>query len=136
MTMDSATRWKKIAILVARDGCVCWLCKNPIDLELVVPHKYAVTLDHYVPKREGGTNVTKNLKLAHNKCNGKRDKLFPESLEIDTKLIEEERHRKLKAKEERGKSPKLKRTDVWGEKMMVSIGILHREQTKPIKRDI
>lgn len=43
-------------------------------------HKEFCTVDHFLPKRLGGSNRIKNIKLAHRKCNNERELNYPETL--------------------------------------------------------
>ncbi|WP_420810750.1 HNH endonuclease [Haliangium ochraceum] len=52
----------KRARVIARDGARCWLCGN-----LPAPGEW--TLDHVVPKSEGGGNQVENLRGACRACN-------------------------------------------------------------------
>lgn len=47
--------------LRARDGDNCWFCGDPLGDD--------VTLEHLVPKSNGGRNMAANYALAHAKCN-------------------------------------------------------------------
>lgn len=63
-------RLRMIARLVQKHGAMCHLCGLVIDLK--VTNKWRVTLDHIIPRVEGGGNHIKNLKLAHHFCNTSR----------------------------------------------------------------
>lgn len=52
--------------LMKRDNGVCWLCKRLVNRE-------HATRDHVIPYSHGGPNHEANLKLAHRKCNEKRE---------------------------------------------------------------
>jgi hypothetical protein len=52
--------------LMTRDKGICWLCRKFVSRE------YA-TRDHVIPYSHGGPNHEANLKLAHRKCNEKRE---------------------------------------------------------------
>ncbi len=54
-----------------RDGWVCWLCLETVDPD---EQKWAwkATIDHVVPRGDGGTNDDSNLRLAHMWCNNER----------------------------------------------------------------
>jgi len=55
-------RWRIIALVVARDGALCGLCGQPVDLDHVeVEHDLPVSLD--------GNSELDNLQLAHGDCN-------------------------------------------------------------------
>ena len=62
--------------LVKRDGPFCKLCGKPLDMNLKVPNRAAVTIDHIVPLAKGGLHVGKNLQLAHLRCNSKKGARF------------------------------------------------------------
>lgn len=52
--------------LMKRDKGVCWLCRKLVDRD-------HATRDHVIPYSHGGPNHEANLKLAHRKCNEKRE---------------------------------------------------------------
>lgn len=47
-----------------RDGGICWLCQDYVDLE-----EDEATRDHVIPFSRGGTSSKSNLRLAHGECN-------------------------------------------------------------------
>lgn len=59
----------KRAAVIERDGGICQLCSNPVDMALPYPHPKAATLDHIVPVSAGGSHDLSNLQLAHMDCN-------------------------------------------------------------------
>ncbi|QIQ63079.1 HNH endonuclease [Streptomyces phage Moab] len=52
--------------LMKRDNGICWLCRKLV-------HRDYATRDHVIPYSHGGPNHEANLKLAHRKCNEKRE---------------------------------------------------------------
>ena len=50
----------------------CWLCGQLILKES------DISVDHVIPKSQGGTNIETNLKPAHSLCNSIRDTKDPE----------------------------------------------------------
>ncbi len=58
------SRWRKVrALVLERDGYVCWLCGLP----------GANSADHVLPVSRGGaTHDPANLRAAHYSCNSKR----------------------------------------------------------------
>lgn len=52
---------------------VCWLCGNPIDMNLPPLHTNAFTLDHIIPLARGG-DLHGETKPAHRSCNSARGK--------------------------------------------------------------
>jgi 5-methylcytosine-specific restriction endonuclease McrA len=61
--------------LISQYGSQCYLCKEPFE------RKEDITLDHWIPKVEGGTDDITNLRLAHDRCNGEKGRLLPEQWE-------------------------------------------------------
>lgn len=53
---------------------VCWLCGNPIDMQLPPHHPNAFTLDHIIPLARGG-NLHGETKPAHRTCNSQRGQI-------------------------------------------------------------
>lgn len=52
--------------LLERDGNKCWLCGFPFS------KNRPPSLDHLIPKSEGGTLADDNVRLAHSSCNYRR----------------------------------------------------------------
>jgi hypothetical protein len=48
-----------------KQGGVCWLCDKPLTLK-------EATLDHVFPWSIGGSSSMDNIRIAHEKCNNKR----------------------------------------------------------------
>ena len=55
-----------------RDGWSCQICMDPVDTTLSPNDTWAATLDHIVPRAQGGTDDAGNLRLAHRWCNSVR----------------------------------------------------------------
>lgn len=52
-----------------RDGDVCWLCGKPVDSK-------TRSYDHAIPLAKGGEHSTRNIRVAHRRCNSaKRTRL-------------------------------------------------------------
>lgn len=51
---------------------VCWLCGDPIDMELPSDHDRAFSLDHIVPVSRGGDEARGEARPAHRQCNSSR----------------------------------------------------------------
>lgn len=69
----------RIAIehLVAVYGAICYLCTEPIDLDLPRTSRFGATVDHIVPLSKGGDDEFDNLQLAHWICNNRKsDKMI------------------------------------------------------------
>lgn len=72
--MGSKRSRSKRKQIIARDGAICYWCKEPFTL-LGMRHsqiQYDATLDHIVEVKNGGTNDISNLVLAHRECNNYR----------------------------------------------------------------
>lgn len=70
--LNSFERRKMREKVLERDGAVCWLCEQPIDLTLEAPHPMSLTLDHVIPHSQGGNFRASNLHPAHRRCNFER----------------------------------------------------------------
>jgi 5-methylcytosine-specific restriction endonuclease McrA len=63
--------------LVAAYGAVCYLCSEPVDLDIPRTSRMGATVDHIVPLAKGGSDEFENLQLAHWICNNRKsDKLI------------------------------------------------------------
>lgn len=58
---------------VKRTGEPCWLCGQPIDLDLPYTHPMSFTADHLDPLAQGG-KLLGELRPAHRRCNSSRGK--------------------------------------------------------------
>jgi hypothetical protein len=58
--------------VLERDGWRCQICKRGIPATASVPHPKAGTVDHVLPRSQGGTHDRANLRAAHFDCNWKR----------------------------------------------------------------
>jgi 5-methylcytosine-specific restriction endonuclease McrA len=66
--------------VLARDGAVCWLCNDAIDLSLLRTSRMGATLDHVIPISKGGADSLDNLRLAHWICNNKKSNKIVEAV--------------------------------------------------------
>lgn len=74
------TRWAPITPeeLAARDGFLCRLCDDVVDLTLPYPDWLSPSVDHIIPRSAGGSDEPENLQLAHWICNVRRkDRAMP-----------------------------------------------------------
>lgn len=55
--------------VLERDGFICQLCTDPIDMALKHPDPMSATLDHVVPLARGGVHSLTNSQAAHRICN-------------------------------------------------------------------
>lgn len=52
-----------------RDGGVCQLCDEPVDLTIPYPELESFTIDHTIPICKGGPDTPENVATAHWGCN-------------------------------------------------------------------
>lgn len=63
-------------VIAERDGFICHLCNEPVDMAIPRTSRLGATLDHVIPISKGGLDTEDNVKLAHWICNvRKSDKL-------------------------------------------------------------
>lgn len=55
-----------------RDGFVCGICNEPVDMGLKFPDAMSASLDHIIPLSRGGGHVRSNVRLAHLGCNARK----------------------------------------------------------------
>lgn len=63
-------------LVFERDGFMCMLCNQPLDMSAVFPHPLFPTIDHVVSLNRGGFHKYDNIQSAHFYCNtskGDRD---------------------------------------------------------------
>lgn len=65
----SRASWKQV---LERDGPECWLCQADVDLTVDFPHPNYPSVDHVIPKADGGADDMSNYRLAHFLCNARR----------------------------------------------------------------
>jgi len=70
---SAADRRRLLAQIAERDGWVCHWCGLPVARGLPADDPMHASIDHIVPRRDGGTGARDNLRLAHHKCNHERD---------------------------------------------------------------
>jgi 5-methylcytosine-specific restriction endonuclease McrA len=70
--------------IVERDGSACWLCGLPV--KKTPRGKMRPSIDHAIPKSEGGTADIANLRLAHYACNQARGNKVPDDHLADNPL--------------------------------------------------
>jgi 5-methylcytosine-specific restriction endonuclease McrA len=69
-----------ITRLMARDGCNCKLCEEPLDRHIKnSDDDMYITFDHIIARSKGGMSELKNFQLAHRHCNEARgnDPILP-----------------------------------------------------------
>lgn len=64
------------ALLLERDGDLCWLCSVPI-ISREENDPLGLSIDHVIPVSNGGSNHVSNLRLAHRICNSMRVHSLP-----------------------------------------------------------
>lgn len=58
--------------IIKRDGCICGICKQPVDMTLKAPHLMSPTIDHVIAIANGGEHSLSNCQLAHFSCNSRK----------------------------------------------------------------
>lgn len=58
-----------------RDDWTCGICREPVDQNAPPNSTWDATLDHVVPRSQGGADDLDNLRLAHRWCNSVRGDL-------------------------------------------------------------
>lgn len=61
----------KRRVYFKNDG-ICGICNQPIDLRIKYPDLMSYSIDHIVPRSQGGSHSFTNLQPAHLGCNAKR----------------------------------------------------------------
>jgi len=62
-----------VAKLAERDGWLCHICNKRIDPALTrTQNKYKASVDHLIPLADNGDDEMSNCRLAHLRCNSKR----------------------------------------------------------------
>jgi 5-methylcytosine-specific restriction endonuclease McrA len=77
----------KIQKIRDRDGDCCWLCHKPMVYGEDVSPSMRLSVDHYIPRKWGGSNRLENLRLAHTICNSHREIRFPETMRFTEEEI-------------------------------------------------
>lgn len=80
-------RARAVARLIERDGDRCWYCGFTFTDDGI----RACTIDHVVPRSQGGTNAVENLRLACWYCNAWRNRLPSGEFERSTLLTQRRR---------------------------------------------
>jgi 5-methylcytosine-specific restriction endonuclease McrA len=60
---------ERLEQLAERDGYLCHLCGEPVDMKIDAREDRGPTLDHLVSRSQGGWEEPSNLRLAHRGCN-------------------------------------------------------------------
>ncbi|WP_228517121.1 HNH endonuclease [Curtobacterium sp. VKM Ac-1376] len=58
--------------IAQRDGTVCGICATQVDMALAFPDVMRKSVDHVIPRANGGLDVPSNLQLAHLRCNASK----------------------------------------------------------------
>lgn len=67
-----------------RDGWICQLCNEPVDVSLKFPDRMSKSLDHIIPISRGGEHSRANTQLAHFGCNASKNDKLPEEFQDAT----------------------------------------------------
>ncbi|WP_373295664.1 HNH endonuclease [Nocardiopsis terrae] len=81
-TARDGTTYRQAVAQLKREGTnICWLCAQPIDMQLTEDnpqHPMAWTADHQTPLSQGGPPTIDNLREAHRTCNSRRGNRAPQ----------------------------------------------------------
>ena len=55
-----------------RDNGTCWLCHRAVPVDVPPSHPDRASMDHVIPRSQGGPHTIDNLRLAHRMCNSLR----------------------------------------------------------------
>lgn len=103
---SSGRRRRLLEQVIARDGLHCHLCGLLVDLTGTGYDR--PTLDHVIPRGEGGSHRLSNLRMAHAGCNHMRDRLplpIPDELrERLRRMVRNRRRRKQREARERARA--------------------------------
>lgn len=61
-----------LELVAKRDGYVCHLCNDLVDMSIPRTEKFGATIDHIQPLSKGGLDTLENVALAHWICNIKK----------------------------------------------------------------
>jgi 5-methylcytosine-specific restriction endonuclease McrA len=67
-----------VEVVAERDGYVCGICREAVDMGLAHPDPYSRSLDHIIPLARGGAHSYDNTQLAHLRCNVSKGARVPE----------------------------------------------------------
>lgn len=67
--LNSRRRKTKRKKLRERDGDLCWICRRAMDFKGSAVGPEFATIDHVLPRSQGGSHDIDNLRLAHRRCN-------------------------------------------------------------------
>lgn len=56
-----------------RDGWICQICGEPVDMDLKWPDPHSASIDHVVPLSKGGSHTLENVQLTHLVCNNRKN---------------------------------------------------------------
>lgn len=73
--------------LAIRDGATCRLCDGAIDMDAVHPDYFRASVDHVIPRANGGSDAPENLQLTHLWCNQVKSDRAGFALLLDRKLV-------------------------------------------------
>lgn len=65
-------RWHDLRRQVLTEEHVCWICGSDVFYTNTRNHPLYPTVDHVIPRRDGGPTIRANLRLAHHGCNSAR----------------------------------------------------------------
>jgi len=70
---SKAKRRKRVLLIGDRAHWICWICGKPVDQDLPANDPMHASIDHVIPRSQGGSDDASNLRLSHHRCNHGRD---------------------------------------------------------------
>jgi 5-methylcytosine-specific restriction endonuclease McrA len=70
---SKAKRRRRLLLVGDQAGWRCWICKKPVEQDLPADDPMHASLDHVIPRSQGGNDTASNLRLSHHRCNHERD---------------------------------------------------------------
>lgn len=87
-----------VKALARRDGAICQLCGDPVDMSLRAPHPLSASVDRITPRAVGGSNDSANSQLAHRLCNQRKNAGSIARLAPRSSFYHQRRWRRLSAR--------------------------------------
>jgi 5-methylcytosine-specific restriction endonuclease McrA len=77
----------KMMEIAERDGYVCGICQESVDMTLLWPDPMSPSQDHIIPLFMGGEHIRSNVQLAHLVCNFKKGHSVDDGVALRTQAV-------------------------------------------------
>ncbi len=75
-------KYQQMRAAFLRTHTTCWLCRQPIDVDLAYPHPMSGSVDHHIPASTGHDVLdVGNWRAAHLRCNQSRGNRKPKGMD-------------------------------------------------------